>query len=167
MTFYEKLIITFLTIIPPFLATNFYLEEKQERLLLESLYNQKETEIDTLLAECNGMRLELDSIKKELDYQDNTITGLVSFYDDWFEGRLTKNGEVFSNQKFTCAASSIYKIGDVLRVTNKLGKFVTVRVTDRGNFERLGRTLDLSKIAFKQLSDLKKGVIQVHITKIK
>ena len=91
----------------------------------------------------------------------------VSYYGEKFHGRKTANGEIFNSNEYTCAATKNYKFGTILKVTNiKNGKSVNVRVNDRGNFKRLGRTLDLSKSAFKQIGNLKKGVLIVKIEKI-
>ena len=54
-----------------------------------------------------------------------------------------------------------------LKVTNpKNGKSVIVTVTDRGGFNKLGRIIDLSEGAFKQIASLKSGVIKVKIEKL-
>lgn len=89
----------------------------------------------------------------------------VSFYSDTFEGRLTSNGEIFSNSKLTCASNS-HKMGTKLKVTNiRNGKFIYVRVNDTGILH--GRKLDLSKKAFSSIGELSKGIIRVRIQKIK
>jgi len=90
--------------------------------------------------------------------------GLVSYYANSFEGKLTSNGEIFTNSKLTCA-SNFYKIGTKLKVTNlRTNKFVYVRVNDIGTL--YGRKLDLSQKAFKTISKLSKGIIKVKIEKI-
>lgn len=91
----------------------------------------------------------------------------VSWYGGKHHGRITKSGAVFDKNKMTCAASKKFKIGDKLEVVNKRNdKKVVVVVTDRGNFERLGRVLDLSEGAFKRIEDLRQGVADVTITKL-
>ena len=63
----------------------------------------------------------------------------------------------------TCA-SNTFKFGTKLKVTNKEnGKSVTVRVTDRGGFTKLGRIIDLSKGAFSQIASTSKGIITVLV----
>src|SRR5690606_8694994 len=63
--------------------------------------------------------------------QTQVRTGIASFYHDMFVGRLTANGEVFSNHKFTCA-SNHFKLGTYLKVTNRSNKKVVyVKVNDR------------------------------------
>lgn len=85
----------------------------------------------------------------------------ATYYADKYHGRKTANGEVFSQNKMTCA-SNVYKMGTVLKVTNpKTKKYVIVRVNDTGNL--YGRTIDLSKAAFASIANLKYGVIHVII----
>jgi rare lipoprotein A len=91
----------------------------------------------------------------------------VSYYADKFNGRLTASGKIFSNYGYTCAAISCYKFGDLLLVTNiYTGRSVKVVVTDRGNFARFGRTLDLSKRAFAEIANPYHGLCTVTIEKI-
>lgn len=91
----------------------------------------------------------------------------ASWYGEKFHGRLTASGDVYDMNELTCAATNDYEFGDRLRVTNiKNGKSVVVTVNDRGNFERLGRTLDLSKGAFDEIANLDKGVIDVKIERL-
>ena len=97
----------------------------------------------------------------------NETTHLVSWYGGKFHGRKTASGEIYDMNQFTCAATKEYKFGDSLEVTNvRNGKSVVVVVNDRGDFKRLGRTLDLSKAAFNQIANLERGVIKVQIKKI-
>lgn len=98
----------------------------------------------------------------------NTVSKLencaVSYYHDKFEGRRTASGEIFKQKLFTCA-SNVYPIGTVLKLTNKdKNTIIFVRVNDKG--ELYGRTLDLSKSAFKALGNLKHGIIYVTIEEV-
>jgi rare lipoprotein A len=100
----------------------------------------------------------------------------VSFYSDYYEGRKTASGVVFSNDSLY-AASPTLKFGTKLKVTNLDNmKSVVVTVVDRGSY-KVGsdgkvlrplqphptRALDLSKKAFSMIADTKKGVINVKI----
>lgn len=88
----------------------------------------------------------------------------VSYYGDYHHGKLMANGKIFNKNKLTCAATKSFKIGTKLKVTNvKNGKAVVVTVTDRGNFKRLGRTLDLSEEAFKRIGNKNSGLLEVNI----
>jgi len=84
-------------------------------------------------------------------------------------GRYTANGERFDHHALTCA-SWHYKFGTALKVTNRdTGKWVLVRVNDRGPAKRLvrkGRIIDLSKAAFAKLAPLKAGVIKVLVEEV-
>ncbi|MCI6152443.1 septal ring lytic transglycosylase RlpA family protein [Fusobacterium perfoetens] len=87
----------------------------------------------------------------------------VSWYGKGFEGKLTASGYIFDSKQYTCASNK-YPFGTVLKITNKENnKSVKVVVTDRGGFEKYGRTLDLSKKAFSEISSLDKGIINANI----
>jgi len=44
---------------------------------------------------------------------------------------------------------------------------VVVRVTDRGPARRLGRIIDLTKGAFKEIADLREGIIRVSVEELR
>jgi len=79
------------------------------------------------------------------------------------------NGEVLRDDMLI-AASWDYNFGQRLKVTNIAnGKSVIIVVKDRGPAKRLyrkGRKLDLSKAAFSQIADLKRGLIQVEVKEV-
>ena len=84
----------------------------------------------------------------------------VTYYHNRFEGRLTSNGERFSQRKYT-AAHLTYKFGTLLLVTDPAtNKWVIVRVNDRCPKKGI---LDLSRIAAKQLGILQKGTTEVMV----
>jgi rare lipoprotein A len=87
----------------------------------------------------------------------------ASYYADKFNGKRTANGEKFSNSKYT-AAHRKFPFGTILKITNESnGKFVIVKVNDRGPFSK-GREIDLSKKAFMELATNKNtGVLKVKI----
>ncbi|MBL7999491.1 MAG: septal ring lytic transglycosylase RlpA family protein [Candidatus Kapabacteria bacterium] len=90
------------------------------------------------------------------------IRGMASYYGDEFEGRLTSNGEVFSQQLLTAAHKTL-PFGTKLKVTNsKTKRSVFVRVNDRGPFVE-GRVLDLSRYAAEKLDMVGDGVAPVTI----
>jgi len=93
--------------------------------------------------------------------------GIASYYTVKSSSKLTASGEEFKENAFTCAIYDL-KFGTMLKVTNiQNGKFVIVEVTDRGPHKRLKRAIDLTPIAFKQIADLKQGLISVKIEVIK
>ncbi|MBR5783970.1 MAG: septal ring lytic transglycosylase RlpA family protein [Bacteroidales bacterium] len=85
---------------------------------------------------------------------------IATYYHDRFENRLTANGEIFCQNKYT-AAHLTYKFGTLLLVTDiATKKWVIVRVNDRCPKRNI---LDLSKIAAKQIGINIKGVTRVEI----
>lgn len=78
----------------------------------------------------------------------------ATYYADRYEGKRTANGDIFRQNKLTCASND-YRFGTILRVTyNK--KFVDVRVNDRMN-DTIHNVIDLSKYAFCLIGDTIKG----------
>jgi rare lipoprotein A len=90
----------------------------------------------------------------------------ASYYADRFNGKKTANGSRFSNSAYTAAHKKL-PFGTRIKVTNEAnGKFVIVKVTDRGPFVRT-RELDLSKRAFMEITKHKgSGAMKVTIETI-
>jgi len=89
----------------------------------------------------------------------------ASYYAQSFHGRKTASGQIFNQNKLTCAHKSL-PFGTLLKVTNAItGKWVIVTVNDRGPFVK-SRVIDLSLAAFKQIGNIKSGVIKVIIEKL-
>ena len=87
---------------------------------------------------------------------------VASYYSYEMGGRKTANGEIFDPNALT-AASRTFPFGTRLKVTNKKnGKYVVVRVNDRGPYIK-GRTLDLSYAAAEQIDMVQSGVAEVEI----
>lgn len=94
--------------------------------------------------------------------QDPLVKGKASFYADWFNGRLTANGEYFSQEKYTAAHMTL-PFGTWLEVTNLDNqKSVYLRINDRGPYVK-GRIIDLSKAAAKAIGNLDQGIFNVEI----
>lgn len=94
--------------------------------------------------------------------QKRTIYGLASYYADKFEGRLTANGEVFSQKKLT-AACNVFPIGTKLKITNlRNRKTVIVKVNDRLH-PKTKRIVDLTRAAASQLGFIHAGLARVRI----
>ena len=90
------------------------------------------------------------------------IYGLASFYADKFNGRETANGEIFSQQKFTCACNML-PFGTWIKLTNvRNGKTVEVKVNDRLH-PRMRRIADLSKAAARKLGYTGLGTVRVKV----
>ena len=87
------------------------------------------------------------------------LTGGASFYGEEWNGRRTANGEIFNTYELTAAHKSL-PFGTKVKVVNKTnGKSVVVRINDRGPFVK-GRTIDLSKKAFRSIASINKGVLK-------
>ena len=93
--------------------------------------------------------------------------GIASYYSYECAKLPMANGKPFDPEKHTCA-SWFYDFGTVLAVKSlDTGKVTEVIVTDRGPNMRLvrqGRIIDLSKRAFEDICDLKKGLTRVSVT---
>lgn len=84
--------------------------------------------------------------------------GVASFYSD----TETASGEKFDKNELTAAHPSL-PFGTRLRVTDvSSGRFVTVKVNDRGPFVR-GRVVDISPSAAEALGMVDKGVANVRL----
>lgn len=88
--------------------------------------------------------------------------GKASFYDEFFNGRRTANGERFYHKRLT-AAHPKWPFNTLVQVTNLLNnKSVVVRINDRGPFVH-GRHIDLSKQAALALDFVESGVAEVKM----
>lgn len=88
--------------------------------------------------------------------------GRASWYGTSAHGKKTANGEIYNREAMTAAHKSI-PFGTVLRVFNlKNGRYVLVRVNDRGPFVE-GREVDLSLRAAEALRMIRSGVASVAI----
>lgn len=92
-----------------------------------------------------------------------TQKGLASYYANKFHGRKTASGERYSKHRLTAAHRTL-PFGTMVKVTEvKTGKWLVVRINDRGPHVRK-RIIDLSYAAAKQFSMIKgAGVIKVKI----
>ena len=70
----------------------------------------------------------------------------------------TADGKKFNQWAMTTAHMTA-PFGTKFRVSYK-GRSVVVTVTDRGNFAKYGRTLDLSRGAFRKLANERAGVLR-------
>lgn len=90
----------------------------------------------------------------------------ASYYADRFNGKKTADGSRFNNSKYTAAHKKL-PFGTKVKVTNEAnGKFVIVKITDRGPFVKT-REIDLSKRAFMDITKNKgAGAMKVTIETI-
>lgn len=89
--------------------------------------------------------------------------GVHEYCDLYNPKCIMANGEKLNDDDFTAACDKRWNLGDMVAVSYN-GKTVIVECTDRGNFAKYGRSLDLSKAAFSALAPLTTGVIEVSIT---
>ncbi len=98
--------------------------------------------------------------------QSDSAVGYASFYSNKFIGKKTASGEVFRQDKLTCAHNT-FPMGTILKVTNlKNDKTVTVRVNDRLH-HRNPRLVDLTILAAKTLDFKASGIIKVKVEVLK
>lgn len=91
-----------------------------------------------------------------------TQTGKASYYDNQFHGKRTASGEKYDMYSMTAAHPKI-PFNSIVKVTNlKNGKWVTVRINDRGPFSK-SRIIDVSKAAALLIDMVKDGVVEVKI----
>ncbi len=92
--------------------------------------------------------------------------GKASYYDEFFNGRKTANGEIFSHTLLTAAHPS-WPFNTKVKITNLVNNnTVVVRINDRGPFVK-GRCIDVSKQAAKVLGFLNSGVVEVKMEVLK
>jgi len=88
--------------------------------------------------------------------------GKATYYSKRATGARTSSGEKLHHDSLTCAHRT-YPFGTKLKVTNlSNGKWVIVRVTDRGPFAK-GRIIDLSHRAAREIGMIASGVAMVEI----
>ena len=97
-----------------------------------------------------------------------SMTGTASWYSRRSPGinKHTASNEIFDDNSLTCAIWG-RSFNSKVRVTNlENGRSVVLRVNDRGphgRYFRQGRIIDLTKAAFKEISDTKSGLIRVQV----
>jgi len=90
------------------------------------------------------------------------LYGQASFYHNKFNGRQTASGEIFSQDKMTCACNAL-PFGTWIKVTNlRNNKTVVVKVNDRLH-PKMKRVTDLSRSAAKKLGYIGHGLARVKV----
>lgn len=130
--------------------------------------DQKITQDTVKNARPNIIALPIDSVftDKGLKLKPYKKNAHASYYADRFNGKRTANGSRFNNNSYTAAHKKL-PFGTRVKVTNEAnGKFVIVKITDRGPFVRT-REIDLSKRAFMEITKNKgAGAMKVTIETI-
>jgi rare lipoprotein A len=95
-----------------------------------------------------------------------TKVGVASYYGESFHGRKTASGEKYNKNKLTAAHPSL-PFGTLVKVTNvRTGKWVIVRINDRGPYVG-NRVIDVSYRAARHLGMLNgKGIVRVRIEEL-
>ena len=87
-------------------------------------------------------------------------TGIASYYS---QGPRTASGERYNPTAMTAAHRSL-PFNTMVRVTNlSNGKWVVVRINDRGPFVR-GRIIDVSPAAATELDFTRRGITKVQVS---
>jgi rare lipoprotein A (peptidoglycan hydrolase) len=119
---------------------------------------------------------ELDSLKQQDSLavadslkinppEENSRTGIASFYSRSFEGSKTATGEIYHNNRLS-AASNDFDLHTWVRVTNlNNNKSVVLRINDRMHpkMQQKGRVIDLSRVAAHKLDMLRSGLANVKV----
>lgn len=100
--------------------------------------------------------------RSSLDSYNYHETGIASYYADFFEGRMTANGEIFKQDEMTAAHKTLPFGTEVIVENIESGTTVNVIINDRGPFIE-GRIIDLSKAAATELGIIENGIQEVNI----
>jgi rare lipoprotein A len=87
--------------------------------------------------------------------------GKATYYADSLAGHSTASGEPYDPKELTAAHREL-PFGSVVDVVRNDGRWVRVRITDRGPFAK-GRIIDLSRRAAETLGMLQAGVVDVAL----
>ncbi|TRW22654.1 septal ring lytic transglycosylase RlpA family protein [Flavobacterium zepuense] len=139
-----------LCVITGFSTVNVAPVKKENKTMAIKVADTTETEVKTVKTEETKLTLYKQS-------------ALATYYADKFNGRKTCSGEKFHNTKYTAAHMKL-PFGTMVRVTNENnGKFVDVKVNDRGPFSKK-LEIDLTKKAYMEIASNKgSGSFKVKI----
>jgi len=118
-------------------------------------------------AELSDLRARLDDVLSDSTIlrQMVTFTGTASWYGDREQGQITANNERFSKFALT-AASKFFPFNSRWRVINLENRRETiVRISDDGP-NILGRIIDLSQAAAKEIGMERTGTARVVLTPV-
>jgi rare lipoprotein A len=87
--------------------------------------------------------------------------GKASYYHDSLAGNRTASGDVYDPSQVSAAHRTL-PFGTVVDVVRGDGRWVRVRINDRGPFAK-GRIIDLSRRAAEQLGIIEAGVADVTL----
>ena len=87
--------------------------------------------------------------------------GIASYYHDSLAGNATASGEKYDPALLTAAHRTL-AFGTVIDVVRPDGRWVRVRVNDRGPFKK-GRVVDLSRAAAEKIGLIEEGITEVNL----
>lgn len=96
------------------------------------------------------------------DWTGVTMVGKATFYGAEFHGKAMANGQPFNMHDPTITACNAYPLGTRLKVTNRNGFSIEVKVTDTGGFS-YPLVVDLSQAAFRLLAGPNDSLIDVTV----
>lgn len=100
--------------------------------------------------------------KQKASKSTRVLYGMASFYSNKFNGRKTATGEIFSQNKFTCACN-VLPLGTWVKITNlRNGRTVIVKTNDRLH-PKMKRIVDLTKAAAIKLNYVSSGLTRVKV----
>lgn len=99
---------------------------------------------------------------KSVKSNTRILYGMASFYSNKFNGRKTASGEIFSQNKFTCACN-VLPLGTWIKVTNlRNGRSVVVKTNDRLH-PKMKRIVDLTRAAAQKIGYISSGLTRVKV----
>jgi rare lipoprotein A (peptidoglycan hydrolase) len=117
------------------------------------------------LADIPAQQLKIEDPIEEVKHHTNTQSqrGIASYYSNYYNGRRTASGTLFSNNSNQCAHRTL-RFGTVVTIKNlSNGRTTTCRVTDRMPYYP-NRVIDLSSSTFLELGNLEQGLLPVEIS---
>jgi len=92
--------------------------------------------------------------------------GIASWYGPGFHGKHTASGEIYDMYAMTAAHKTL-PFNTIVRVVDlETGRWVIVRINDRGPFVP-GRVIDLSYAAAEELGIVERGIARVGLKVLK
>lgn len=117
------------------------------------------------LADIPTQQLELNNKIEEVKHHTNSRSqrGVASYYSNYYNGRRTASGSIFSNSSNQCAHRTL-RFGTVVTIKNTANnRTTTCVVRDRMPYYP-DRVIDLSSRTFSELDSLERGLINVELS---
>jgi rare lipoprotein A len=108
------------------------------------------------------LNIKMKRVEAGLAKLKQVSSGLATWYGLVLDNHRTASGERFDRLKLT-AASNTLPFGTQVKVTNlKNGRWVIVRINDRGILDP-GHVIDVSSAAAEKIGLLRMGIAPVHL----